>query len=198
MKEKQILLSDYIKVYDKVLKPDLCDKLINMFDLCDKKIYDDDCKKFSQINLNDNSSFFPDFSRVVNVFAQCAEAYRRDVHGTDFMPPTIIMESIKVNRYELDGYFKEHADANEADTMMRYLSMFVCLTDSGGVEFFGNKIPAETGKVICFPPNWMFPYSGYVGDKPRYIMESYLHIELPSVKKAREKKSIESAHDSDE
>ena len=58
MEEKQILLSDYIKVYDKVLKPDLCDNLINMFDLCDKKIYDDDCKKFSQINLNDNSSFF--------------------------------------------------------------------------------------------------------------------------------------------
>ena len=188
--ERQILLSDYIKVYDNVVAPELCEKLINLFDLCEKKIYDDHCKKFTEINLNKNSSFFPEFSRIVNIFGQCAEAYRRDAPATDFMPPTDIMESIKIKRYEPDGYFKDHIDSCDANTMMRYLSMFVYLNDSGGTEFFGNKIPAEAGKVVCFPPKWMFPQNGYVGDKPKYFMGAYLHFELPSVKEAREKESL--------
>ena len=72
-------------------------------------------------------------------------------------------------------------------------NVMVYLNDSGGTEFFGNKIPAETGKVVCFPPNWMFPHNGYVGDKPKYFMGSYLHFELPSVKEAREKQSASSS-----
>ena len=187
--EKDILLSDFICIYDDVFSPEICESLINMFDLCEKRIYDDDCKKFSEINLNKNQSFFPKMSSVVNLFGQCAEAYRRDAPFTDLMPPTMIMESIKIKKYEQDGYFNDHIDSCDSNTMMRYLSMFVYLNDSGGTDFSGNKIEAKAGRVVCFPPMWMFPHNGYVGDKPKYFMGSYLHFELPSVKEDREKKS---------
>ena len=78
MKEKQVEFGDYIKVYDNVVIPELCQKLLNFFDLCKKTNYDNDHKRFSEINVNDNSTFFPEFNRIVNIFAQCAEAYRRD------------------------------------------------------------------------------------------------------------------------
>ena len=195
MKEKQVEFGDYIKVYDNVVIPELCQKLLNLFDLCKKTIYDDDHKKFSEINVNDNSTFFPEFNRIINIFAQCAEAYRRDAPGTILMPPTMIMESIRIKKYQPGGYYKNHIDARDANTMMRYLSMFIFLSDNGGIQFFNNKIQAEQGKVVCFPSNWMFPYNEYADDKIHYSMKSYLHFELPDVKKAREKRLMQ---DSDE
>ena len=72
MKEKQVEFGDYIKVYDNVVIPELCQKLLNFFDLCKKTNYDNDHKRFSEINVNDNSTFFPEFNRTeksnVNTF----------------------------------------------------------------------------------------------------------------------------------
>lgn len=170
-------LSEFIKEYPAYFPEHVCDELIIQYETqrsmgnynLEYDIMDNDLMKFAQIGL-DNSD---DLTRVAtNLFVQAANEYIKDFK---YCKKPVSLEKLRIKKYPVGGYFKEHVDATTYDHCTRYLAMFVYLNDSGGTTFFNQNIPAEKGKVVIFPPNWMFPHSGFVGNKPKYFLSTYLH-----------------------
>jgi prolyl 4-hydroxylase len=93
-----------------------------------------------------------------------------------FLPVAQELEQLRIKKYPVGGYFKEHIDAADRSSSRRYLSAFVYLNESGGTKFFDKKIKAQPGTMVIFPPQWMFPHTGLVGDKPKYFLSTYLHF----------------------
>ena len=92
------------------------------------------------------------------------------------LPETLSFEQLRIKRYPTDGYFKEHIDAWDTPSSKRFLSAFVYLNESGGTKFFNKIIDAKPGKMVIFPPHWMFPHTGLVGQTPKYFLSTYLHF----------------------
>lgn len=170
-------LTSFVRQYSKAFPKDLCRDLIDLYEKkwdnlehgVEYDTMDNELMKFNQIGLsNDN----PLTKKALDIFLHVVEDYRMD---HKYLRKPVSLEKLRIKKYPIDGYFKEHVDASSYDHCTRYLAMFVYLNDSGGTTFFGKTIKAETGKVVVFPPLWMFPHTGFVGDKPKYFLSTYLH-----------------------
>jgi hypothetical protein len=91
------------------------------------------------------------------------------------------LEDLRIKRYrtESDDQFQPHFDAADAHAN-RYLVFLWYLNDvieGGETEFpdLGIKVQARTGRLLMFPPYWMFQHAGL---KPvsndKYIVSTYL------------------------
>jgi len=75
--------------------------------------------------------------------------------------------------------FDTHVDVTDHESSRRFLSFLFYLNDvdvGGETVFEGVTIQAKTGRLVVFPPLWMFPH---VGKSPitnnKYIISTYLH-----------------------
>ena len=94
------------------------------------------------------------------------------------------LESIKIKKYPADGYFKDHVDSSFWETSMRYLSAFTYLNDSEGTRFWNDLvIEGKKGRVVVFPPNWLYPHASLNGKSVKYFMGTYMHFDPPNMKK---------------
>lgn len=169
-------LSDLVKVYDDIISPKMCEDLIEKYDTAESherhetKIY-----KFNQLGLMQSLGLEQD---VIQMFVIGFDQYRKwlESQGNSFLPETLSFEQVRIKKYATDGYFKEHVDSWSNGTSKRFLSAFVYLNDSGGTKFFDKVVKAKAGRMVIFPPQWMFPHTGLVGKKPKYFMSTYLHF----------------------
>ena len=168
-------LSNLVKVYKHAFSEEHCQSLIDIYEANETKSYNTDVMKFYQHTLLNNN--LPTMN-AVQIFLRHFNQYGKWLESRDqeYLPPVQELEQLRVKKYPVGGYFKEHIDAYGKATSRRYLSAFVYLNDSGGTKFFGKKIKAETGTMVIFPPMWMFPHTGLVGDKPKYFLSTYLHF----------------------
>ena len=74
--------------------------------------------------------------------------------------------------------FNTHVDVMKLISCPRFLSFLWYLNDvdEGGSTIFNNlKIKPKKGRLVIFPPMWMFPH---MGEEPvsntKYVMSSYL------------------------
>ena len=170
-------LNDYVKIYDRVLTKKQCDILINLFDTCEnKEIHNTEYYKFQQVNLNRNMNHFENILNIlVDVFSFHFEMYRKELNINHLPKEFNCFEQFRIKKYEIGDYFNEHIDANNIHNAKRYLSGFIYLNDSGGTVFFGKEIEPNIGSLVIFPPLWLFPHHGVVGNKPKYFLSTYLH-----------------------
>lgn len=94
-----------------------------------------------------------------------------------------VMEGLKIKYYKNDGIdeFATHIDVCHAENSRRFMSFLFYLNDVvvGGetvMEHLGISSKPKAGKIIVFPPYWMYPHSGtkpISGDK--YICSAYLY-----------------------
>ena len=97
------------------------------------------------------------------------------------VPPTPRISEMRIKRYEPgtgDG-FQPHFDAiyEQAHRYLVFLWYLNDVEEGGETEFcdLAIKIPARTGKLLVFPPYWMFQHAGrppLSGNK--YILSMYL------------------------
>ena len=75
--------------------------------------------------------------------------------------------------------FDTHVDVQDYASARRFLSFMWYLNDvdSGGKTVFNElTIDPKQGKLVVFPPLWMFPHRGEApDDDPKYILSTYLH-----------------------
>ena len=180
-------LEDYIVVFDDALSPDVCADMIATYDKVTQRVVrNDDLMNFEEINMLNCQQFEPLKEEFINKMVQCQIAYKNRVKAY-IWPEKPLYEAPRIKRYEPNqGFFDWHTDANDVESSKRLLVMFWYLNDvqEGGETLFVMdeqimRVEAKAGRVVCFPPNFMFPHKGAMPiSNPKYVISSYVqHVD---------------------
>jgi prolyl 4-hydroxylase len=181
-------LTDYLRIYDDSLEPELCRRMIASFH---------DLARFHQPNgrgygaaLNDSAWTELNVSRLSDPsFAgffrhkldRALERYNADLQLSIAVPNSPKTADLIMKRYQpgTDQRFQLHFDSVH-DVANRYLVLLWYLNDveRGGETVFpdlGQKIRPREGRLIMFPPYWMYQHAGLPPESgEKYILSTYL------------------------
>ena len=178
-------METYIRRYDDVLMPELCEKLIDRFennpDQYEK--HQQGKMSFTQINLLKHKEWLEDVNWIVSSLMKQVNKYKEDCKIIGNMwPNEFSLEPLRMKRYLPDGtdQFGDHVDVNNYESARRFLVFFLYLDDNenGSTTFPQHDITSkcQKGSVLIFPPMWPWLHAGEKPvDKPKYIIGSYLH-----------------------
>lgn len=190
LREKNLVMDsliDLIQVYDNCLEPEVCGFLINYFDSSEEnheRVENDRKPNFTQLNLTELSKISPELEGVhqylIKKTFEYKNLYYEYIDGRCF-PESHAFEQYRIKRYNTDGNdaFDCHVDVMDYSSARRFLAFLWYLNDvdeGGETTFKDLQIKPEVGKLIIFPPMWMFPH---IGNPPisnsKYILSTYLH-----------------------
>ena len=183
-------LDDYVCVFEEAMDVNACADLIKLFNSHEvqelQEKYNNNKKpKFTQFNFTAHKELAPKLHQYcVGVAENAIEAYRKNVPESEFWPEKVAFEQFRIKYYdpEQQDEFDTHIDAGNLPTSKRFLIFFWYLNDveEGGETEFTNlnaKINPVTGRLLMFPPFWMFPHKGNKPiSGPKYLLSSYLHF----------------------
>lgn len=181
-------LKDYIRVYDQALQPDFCSNLIAGFEHSTELQNRNgkgvrpglDNSAWTEMNVGRlaDKAFLGFFLLQIERFLA---QYNRDVPLTIPIPLRPRTDNLTLKRYRAGAneVFEPHFDALD-DRASRYMVFLWYLNDvaeGGETEFceLGIKVAPRTGRLLMFPPYWMYQHAGRAplsGDK--YILSTYL------------------------
>lgn len=177
-------LSDYVRVYDDAMPAQMCQSLIDRFEVetANQVKRDNALMKFNEINVNqsqwDMNEFYP-------LMLQYRQRYWQDCNIPEIMiDPNHGWEELRMKRYVpgTGEQFYPHNDAADVRSCHRFLVYFWYLNDvaEGGETVFYRldrpmKVQPRQGRLIMFPV--AFPYL-HAGLEPisnnKYIVGGYL------------------------
>jgi prolyl 4-hydroxylase len=179
------LLSDHIMAFADALSPEHCEALIDRFESSHEH---EPCQResghsFSQLNItqkwpDENKILVPIFLSYFNKYQAAVKAY--------FWPPAFCFENLRLKRYLPNGRdsFPLHVDVMGQAAAKRFMTAIIYLNTSvGGDTVFPTldvSIAPEPGKLVAFPPIWLFPHAGLPPQScPKYILHTYLCYPSP-------------------
>ena len=151
--------------------------------------------KFRQFNItqaiddnehNLNVSPWSEWGLIQNALIESShhyvQKYMEDVDCKPYFPIKSALEQFRVKKYEkgTDDRFDKHVDVGDHASARRFLSMFWYLNDvsEGGETVFDNgpTIKPKEGRLVMFPPLWLYPHQGKrtISDD-KFIVSSYTH-----------------------
>jgi 2-oxoglutarate-Fe(II)-dependent oxygenase superfamily protein len=173
-------LSDHVMVFSGALSPEHCRTLIERFESASDP---ETCQvaagySFSQINVTQK---WPDQNKIlVPVFLSYFNQYQLALNAR-FWPLRFSFEQLRMKRYLANGRdsFPVHVDVMGQVASRRFMTAFIYLNaTAGGETVFPNlniSIAPEPGKLLAFPPIWLFPHAGLPPQSdPKYILHTYL------------------------
>lgn len=181
-------LTSYIRTYDDDLDAPLCTRMIGSFESLAAHHQPNgrghraglDASQWTEINVTRmaDATFLGMFRHKVNV---ALARYNHDVPLHLAVPNSPKTADLILKRYRPGGseQFQVHFDSIY-DVAARYLVFLWYLNDGfegGETEFpdLGVRIQPRRGRLLMFPPYWMFQHAGLPprgGDK--YILSTYL------------------------
>lgn len=173
-------LSDHIMVFAETLSPAHCRMLIDRFESSPEV---ETCRRdsgHSFIQL-DVTQHWPDQNKIlVPVFLSHFNRYQAAA-GAAFWPPSFSFEHLRLKRYLPNGRdsFPLHVDVMSQAAARRFMTAIIYLNaPAGGETVFPSldiSIAPEPGKLLAFPPIWLFPHAGLPPrSSPKYILHTYL------------------------
>jgi hypothetical protein len=185
--QKKILLTDLIEVYDNVLDLKTCKSLIGAFESNTEnhEIIDADKKpSFTQFNLTQNLGDTPELKNLHDHIIMKTFEYKKNYY--DHVDERVFPESHNFEYYRIKKYrnngedlFDTHVDIKDHESSRRFLSFLFYLNTvkTGGETIFeGMTINPKAGRLVIFPPMWMFPHKGCCPiSNDKYILTTYLH-----------------------
>lgn len=180
-------ISDLIQVYDNALDKNICNLLIEKFEtLVEKqeKVNQNNKPNFTQLNLTEVCNESSELNYLHQFLLKKTFDYKKkycSYLGEWKFPQKHGFEQFRIKRYLNNGkdVFERHIDVTDYASARRYLSFFWYLNDvdeGGETVFDGLTVKPETGKLVVFPPLWMFPHSGNMPiSNTKYIVSTYLH-----------------------
>ena len=173
-------LENFISTYDanNWFNDHDCWYLTNLFNEYkdDIEVHDTPGYKFDQLNLNKiRPDIAQEFAKMCNGFANHYFTMKR--YGK-FIPKWSF-EEVRMKRYLAnDGEFKPHVDVVDHASAKRFLTFIMYLNTNNGLTEFTNldySMKPEIGKVLVFPPTWMFPHVGKTPtDSNKFILMTSL------------------------
>lgn len=182
-------VSSFIRIYDNALEPDVCNYLIKIFENNSKhceRIDNNRKPNFTQLNLTSLADKSEEFNYINNYISSRMAPYKDNyIKSFDqiYFPLDYAYEQFRVKKYNNDGHdvFDYHVDVMDHQSAKRFLSFFWYLNDvdeGGETMFWDYKIKPEQGKLVIFPPVWMFPHCGKEPiSGPKYLLSTYLHYQ---------------------
>lgn len=181
-------LRSYVQTFDAALSADFCSQLIASFNqTTDKHVVRSpgwraglDASSWTELDVSAlaDAAFKGYFYKQIDDYLA---VYNQRLGLTIPVPPTPQISEMRIKRYVAGSgeAFQPHFDAIY-EVAHRYMVFLWYLNDveqGGETEFcdLGIKVPARTGKLLVFPPYWMFQHAGrppLSGDK--YILSMYL------------------------
>lgn len=181
-------LRSYVRCYDAALTPDFCAQMVGEFERAGDRHVENGrghhpgIKHSTWVELNltpiADKAFLGFFhAQISKYLAQ----YNKDVPLTLAVPARPNIDDLRVKRYRAasDDHFELHFDAIDVRSQ-RYLVFLWYLNDvgdGGETEFpdLGIKIQARAGRLLMFPPYWMFQHTGLPPrSNNKYIVSTYL------------------------
>ena len=183
-------LRDYVIVADNMLSDDICEAAINLFNNSDlhHENLATDGYNFTQLNVTRNASVSEGCKHLhdslVHASLNALKHYKQSISESSFWPDRTALEEFRIKRYlpSTDNRFDDHVDAASLSTAKRYLVFFWYLNDvaEGGETYFPTfdiSVRPKTGRVLIFPPMWMFPHRANKAiSNTKYMVGSYLHF----------------------
>jgi prolyl 4-hydroxylase len=173
-------LSDHVMVFDRALSPERCQILIDRFESSPDH---ETCQleagySFCQLDITQR---WPDENQIlVPVFLSHFNRYQAALNAR-FWPPKFSFEHLRIKRYRPNGrdLFPLHVDVMSQVAARRFMTAIVYLNAAdGGDTVFPSlqlSITPEPGKLLAFPPLWLFPHAGLPPkSSPKYILHTYL------------------------
>lgn len=180
-------LDDLIEIHENALENDVCDFLISLFDQVPElhERYENDGKpNFTQFNLTEHCKITDEVDQVHNHLIrrtlEFKDRYYEMVDARCF-PSDHAFEQFRIKKYENNGIdqFDTHVDVMDHGSARRFLSFFWYLNnvEIGGETRFNNfSVKPSKGKLVIFPPLWMYPHKGvFPVSNPKYLLSTYLH-----------------------
>lgn len=181
-------LRDYVQTFDGALPPAFCRQLIESFrQTTDRHVTRSpgwraglDASAWTELDVSAlaDQAFMGFFYKQIDDYLA---RYNQKLGLTIPVPPSPLISAMRIKRYTANSGegFQPHFDAIY-EVANRYLVFLWYLNDvaeGGETEFcdLGLKVPAQAGKLLVFPPYWMFQHAGrppLSGDK--YILSMYL------------------------
>jgi hypothetical protein len=176
-------LLKYIKVYDNVIPEEVCKKIIQDYEDRSHLVetHDTDGYKFHQLNLN-KTDLAPLAQAFAGTLIPLYEQYFKELGVLDFVTVDNF-EEVRIKKYlkGTDDQFKTHVDVMNHDTASRFCIAILYLNDNDGLTVFnqlGIGVEPKAGRVVIFPPFWMFPHAGLspTNDDKYIIMTSLRYV----------------------
>jgi hypothetical protein len=176
----QTSLLDYIMVGKNALSSEHCQRLIERFETSQavEPCQRDGSHSFSQLEI---TTAWPDEQALLlPVFLQQFVKYKKLTKASHW-PANIAFEHLRMKRYlpNEQDFFVPHVDVVDQVSARRFVTALIYLNaPEGGETTFPNldlSIAPETGKILVFPPLWLFPHEGRPPRvSPKYILHMYL------------------------
>ena len=185
---KALTLEKCIQTFDAALTPEFCAEMIRSFnELSRLHIANGRGHKrglegsaWTELNITPlaDASFKGFFLSQIDEYLA---RYNQNLGLSIPVPSRPRIEDIRIKRYRpgTDEKFEPHYDALD-DKCNRYLVFLWYLNDvaDGGETEFCNlalKVQARTGRLLMFPPYWMFQHAGLPPrSNDKYIVSTYL------------------------
>lgn len=173
-------LSQLIRVYDEALPADFCDRTVRAFDRTRGATQRHDVlRQFDELVIDGSPEWAESNLLLEKAKDHWLARYQADVPGR--FPDQHDHEAFRLKRYQAgrEDRFDEHVDAYDRVSGKRFLVCFWYLNDveEGGETLFTDldiKVRARRGRLIMFPPYWMYAHAGLTplsGNK--YIISTY-------------------------
>jgi prolyl 4-hydroxylase len=181
--------SSFIRIYDNTLEPDVCNYLIEIFEnnLKNWERIDNNRKpNFTQLNLTSLVDTSEEINYINNYISTRMNSYKEDYinsFGQSYFPLDYSYEQFRIKKYNNDGKdaFDYHVDVMDHQSAKRFLSFFWYLndvTEGGETMFWDYAIKPTQGRLVIFPPVWMFPHCGKEPiSNSKYLLSTYLHYQ---------------------
>lgn len=180
-------INDLIHVFDDSLEPEICKELIFAYESSsdNQERFDLDGKpNFTQYNLTKNCKNTERLNEIHNYVISKVLKHKRKYYefiDARCFPEKHNFEQFRIKKYNNDGVdkFDTHVDVIDYESSRRFLSFFWYLNDvnEGGETVFQDLvIKPKTGRMVVFPPLWMFPHRGNPPiSNQKYLLSTYLH-----------------------
>lgn len=185
---RQLNVSDYIRVYDNALTPEQCKSLIDSFDSATDQQYrqENEYHHCTEINVSRKEWMLNDLYQCILDHQQ---KYWVDCSvGTDQIP-AFDFEEFRMRCYHVvsEDRHAPHCDVMSTFSARRFLGCIWNLNDvaDGGEMVFYRaekriEIPAKAGQLIMFPTNWTMIRSELPAkSNDRYSLQTFFHYREP-------------------
>jgi len=191
--EPELRLVDLIRVYDEALDPELCARIVEIFEADPEQQFQRGRQRtwIEYLITRNERPEWRDIERQVidNMVRHLADYATHPAATMLAKKAPRAFEHLKVKKYLAGNpephHFPLHVDVFDHKTSVRTVAFlwYLNTVEEGGETVFpvlGKRVAPRAGRLLMMPPNWMFEHIGEApvsGDK--YILTSYLNFRDP-------------------
>lgn len=162
----------YIKVYDNVMDPMACNKLVKSFErnLASHNHINGSGSRYDEMIITEETRIWQEYgNQLVELFNIGLNTYKQEcgLKTTKQIPDKMGMEQFSLKKYQAnDPSYKQriHSDSVDKGLSTRFITAMIYLTtpeQRGETEFpaIKLKITPVQGSMIIFPATWTYMYS---------------------------------------